>query len=847
MTAAQVTYTVTEKRHHFPEIKRDTEGPKGTPQRVKRTRRPQQSGARSSPTPHTARSRTPWRESCKEEFGGHTRRVPQGAQRMRTCLSKGMSTGALPAPLTPRGGFAKSNDTESFTLANGVSTTYQFDKNNRLSNLNHSNQAEELISYAYGYDLESNMTSRNDDLYGYDPRNQLTVAYLSGLISDDHFIVDDKTLMETQLDILSQNQSETVEGIISLDHSASSLTVDYGYPYRMTSVSIVPGSATHRLTVDTMEVSTAMYNNEGYFTKLEAADISIHPETGAINIKMDEPLFARFIKIHSHYNELDEAGNPVSTFATFTVEGAESVEAWAMVSGRNEFYNYDEKGNREARMLMTGTIETEPFTNYEDSDMLKTAYDYWYKYDANGNMVEKGTQYKDFGNDIDVVDPTQSDFIHEADAEYFRYVFDLKNRLKAVWKYNPQTQGIELVSEYLYDVDGMRVKKTSKLQEVHYIFDNSGKVLEEVDIADTETTTYVFMKERHLARITAAETLYYGLDHLGTTVLMTNESGESVWIAEATPFGDNVAVVSERKDLKLKYTGKDLDEDVGLYYFNARWYDASTGRFISEDPIRDGSNWHVYVSNNPLRFIDPTGMYINPINSFQHQNSISNTNASLGNSGSMYWDKNNRPKDNSLGNFGCLLTAVVNVGNTERAKTASTYQGGLAMSARSLSGNEKYTISPDQQKNILTMTGELSLGGGKDVLMTESSIESLLNDMSGQKFDAKRYRGDSSEMQEVLKEIANMKDDGFYIIADVGGHFINVQELTKDKKGSLVLNYHDPFDNNKKSYELGSVKGFYRIEKEDQREERQRQEEERRRQEEERRRRLEEERNRNVE
>jgi RHS repeat-associated protein len=58
----------------------------------------------------------------------------------------------------------------------------------------------------------------------------------------------------------------------------------------------------------------------------------------------------------------------------------------------------------------------------------------------------------------------------------------------------------------------------------------------------------------------------------------------------------------------LKYTGKDLDEDTGLYYYNARWYDAGTGRFISEDPARDGQNWFIYVSNNPLKFIDPTGM-----------------------------------------------------------------------------------------------------------------------------------------------------------------------------------------------------------------------------------------------
>jgi hypothetical protein len=45
-----------------------------------------------------------------------------------------------------------------------------------------------------------------------------------------------------------------------------------------------------------------------------------------------------------------------------------------------------------------------------------------------------------------------------------------------------------------------------------------------------------------------------------------------------------------------------------LYYFNARWYDPTLGRFITEDPVKDGINWHVYVANNPLRYTDPTGL-----------------------------------------------------------------------------------------------------------------------------------------------------------------------------------------------------------------------------------------------
>jgi len=41
---------------------------------------------------------------------------------------------------------------------------------------------------------------------------------------------------------------------------------------------------------------------------------------------------------------------------------------------------------------------------------------------------------------------------------------------------------------------------------------------------------------------------------------------------------------------------------------NARYYDATIGRFINVDPIQDGWNWYVYCNNNPLKFVDPSGL-----------------------------------------------------------------------------------------------------------------------------------------------------------------------------------------------------------------------------------------------
>ncbi|MBN2657732.1 MAG: RHS repeat-associated core domain-containing protein [Spirochaetales bacterium] len=94
---------------------------------------------------------------------------------------------------------------------------------------------------------------------------------------------------------------------------------------------------------------------------------------------------------------------------------------------------------------------------------------------------------------------------------------------------------------------------------------------------------------------------------LGSTVLMTDVEGNILWQNDFTPFGEETGASGfvERDGF---YTGKKIDSHTGLYYFNARWYDPQLGRFITEDPVKDGLNWFSYVANNPLRYTDPTGL-----------------------------------------------------------------------------------------------------------------------------------------------------------------------------------------------------------------------------------------------
>jgi len=98
---------------------------------------------------------------------------------------------------------------------------------------------------------------------------------------------------------------------------------------------------------------------------------------------------------------------------------------------------------------------------------------------------------------------------------------------------------------------------------------------------------------------------YYHQDHLGSTRAL---SGADSGTIAYEPFGSLVHEVGATEEHKHRFTGKPID-GTGLYYYGARFYDPELGRFVSMDPAKDGLNWYVYAHNNPLKYVDPTGMW----------------------------------------------------------------------------------------------------------------------------------------------------------------------------------------------------------------------------------------------
>ena len=97
---------------------------------------------------------------------------------------------------------------------------------------------------------------------------------------------------------------------------------------------------------------------------------------------------------------------------------------------------------------------------------------------------------------------------------------------------------------------------------------------------------------------------WYQYDAIGNVANRTNGVGASVGSYVQDAFG-NVLAGGQGDGYHL--TTKQFDADAGLYYFNARWYDPTIGRFTQIDPAEDGINHYIYVRNNPVNYLDPDG------------------------------------------------------------------------------------------------------------------------------------------------------------------------------------------------------------------------------------------------
>jgi len=336
-------------------------------------------------------------------------------------------------------------------------------------------------------------------------------------------------------------------------------------------------------------------------------------------------------------------------------------------------YTYDAKGrlvDLVHRNSASNPLAVYDFT-YDEAGQLTQQIDHSvttnYVYDAQGQLIDDATNEYDYDAAGNRLNFDESDVVNNqpSNDEVWNYTYDAEGNLakrsagpaEDTWVYGydnanhlvsatlwtedpsyPGTAVLQREAEYQYDAFGNRLAKTVDMDgageveadEQRYVLDgwNPAKtggignenydVLADLDGDSSLTTRYVRgdQVDQLLGRIDVGESsssaYWYLADHLGSLRDVIDETGEVKASIAYDGFGNITSETGVDFAGRYKWTAREYDVETALQYNRARYYDAATGRWISQDPLgfdAGDSNLYRYVKNRPTTSADPSGMW----------------------------------------------------------------------------------------------------------------------------------------------------------------------------------------------------------------------------------------------
>ena len=297
--------------------------------------------------------------------------------------------------------------------------------------------------------------------------------------------------------------------------------------------------------------------------------------------------------------------------------------AHRLVHAGNRYYRYDANGNITAE-------KDGPFT--EDDAFIFT-----YNYDPDTDVY--GTDYG-FGLDA----PKETEESHPENLFAYRrnYTWNEKNLLT-------KSSDRSYTVHYRYGEDGQRALKYTEEGRSETLYFNNFYTIH-IPVQDKNNPQGLRV-HKHIfvgnSRLVTAMThtdnngdnaeqrekrYYYHSDHLGSAQFVTDWRGRQYEHIEYTPYGELwiEEVAAGLDKLPFRFTGKEMDEETGLYYYGARYLDPKYSRWLSGDPalgeyipaagadtsklagmggVYNTVNLHLYhySGNNPVKYMDPDG------------------------------------------------------------------------------------------------------------------------------------------------------------------------------------------------------------------------------------------------
>jgi RHS repeat-associated protein len=494
---------------------------------------------------------------------------------------------------------------------------------------------------SYAYDENSNLATKTDarsisTTFTYDRLNRVTLKNYSGSTPDVTFYYDNLTNGKGKLKKMTSSASTTeytgydISGRVT-SHKQTTDSVDYttGYTYSLSgqlleetypsgrvvknTFDAIDGSLsqvqskrsaeTYRNfangfiynpsgSVTAMRLGNGLWENTVFNSRLQPTQIGVGTGVGSQSK----------LKIAYGYGTTDNNGNvqtqtiTVPGFAhtfnqTYTYDSLNRLSYAEEIVNSEQYweqgFKYDRYGNRRFDEPNTSTIEK------ECDDLVCEAHLPQINPTINSNNQLNGSYYDESGNVI-------------GDAWDREFSYDAEGRMTDAIESGPT------VGQYTYDGDGRRVKKRDPVsgETTVFVYDASGRL-----IAEYDTTIQTGAN---------AKTVYTTTDPLGSPRLNTDGVGAVVARHDYHPFGEPVLPSVGRNSgvgyvsdtIRKKFTGYEHDEETGLDFAQARYLNSSFGRFSSPDPIYISAirvidpqlwNGYTYTGNNPLKYVDPLG------------------------------------------------------------------------------------------------------------------------------------------------------------------------------------------------------------------------------------------------
>ena len=483
-----------------------------------------------------------------------------------------------------------------FTDANGNVTTYTYNEDNALTRISYADDTFEAYTYnadgeligwigragqtatytvgaegnytgvvysdgkenTFTYDADGYLLSANNISFTYDADGNITFQNFADGRSVQ-YTYNENGQMASYADELGHavNYTYTVNGQYdALTDEIGGLIVDYEYDANGFLIKAAYGNGTY---------TTYTYDDYGQVT--------------AIDNYASDGTVASFV--HYAYNSEGKRTSMTTADGTWAYTydakdqliGAVFMDNTGKVT-QNLAYTYDAMGNR---LTATENGVTTTYT-YNNLNQIVSANGFEYVYDANGNLLEDEKRI---------------------------YTWTADNRVASeTLKSTGQTW------EYGYDALGNRVSSTANGVTTSWTVDAGGNVLAEY-VNDVWNRTYYQGNLLTGLIDKDGNEYFYNADALGTTISVTGADGSTVNAYAYDPWG-NVLASTETIANDFTFVGGYglMQNDSGIYFVRARNYDPQSGRWISPDPIgiTGGENLYVYVNNNIITNIDPSGL-----------------------------------------------------------------------------------------------------------------------------------------------------------------------------------------------------------------------------------------------